>query len=176
MIFHKYVFRYCLVRMLPFLAPNPIRIQDWLQSTLRLARHQHHFPLSQNDGGRAKTLRMTKRVPVHGARRMSHAPLVTATSARDTSGRRANGARCVTYREVRCHLMTSLTGYTMDVLFSFVFSLLSNPVTQTDLEAAVVRPACCALGLLQDFGRISAAPASRPTGCTYVHARCAQAT
>ena len=48
-------------------------------------------------------------------------------------------------------------------------------VTQTDLEAAVVRSACCALGLLQDFGRISTAPASRPTGCAYVYARCAQA-
>jgi len=35
-----------------------------------------------------------------------------------------------------------------------------HPVTQTDLEAAVVRPASCALGLLQDFGRISATPAS----------------
>jgi len=63
---------------------------------------------------------------VHGERRMFHALLVTATSARDTSGRRVNGARCVTYREVRCHLMTSLTGYTMDVLFSFVLSLLST--------------------------------------------------
>src|SRR6266849_719978 len=113
--------------MLSFLAPNPIRIRDWLQSTLRLARHHyHHFPLSQNDGGRAKILRMMKRIQVHGAPRMSHAPLVTATSARDTSGRRVNGARCVAYREVGCHLMTSLTGYTIMCSFSFVLSLLST--------------------------------------------------
>ena len=134
MISHKTVSRQCLVRMLPFLAPNPIRIRDWLrlQSTLHLARHHHHFPLSQNDGGRAKILRMTKRIPVHGARRMSQAPLVTATSARDTSGRRVNGARCVTCREVRCHLMTSLTGYTMVSIFSFLSCCLSFPPCDTN--------------------------------------------
>jgi hypothetical protein len=54
----------------------------------------------------------------------------------------------------RSQMPTHDVANTMDVLFSFVLSRLSNPVTQTDLEAAVVRPACCALGLLQDLGRI----------------------
>ena len=126
--------------MLPFLAPNPIRIQDCLQSTLRLARHNHHFLLSQNDGGRAKTLRMTKRVQVHGARRMSHAPLVTATSARDTSGRRVNGARCVTYREVGCHIMTSLTGYTM--MCFFLLCCLFFPLCDTSRPGSGAGSSC----------------------------------
>jgi pleckstrin homology domain-containing family A member 1/2 len=64
---------------------------------------------------------------VRGARPMSHAPLVTATSARDTSGRRVNGARCVTYEEVRCHSNDIANGVHDIFFFSFMLSLLSTP-------------------------------------------------
>ena len=61
-------------------------------------------------------------------------------------------------------------------MLSFIFFIATPPFdTQTDLEAAVVRAASCALGVLQDFCRVPAAPASRTAGCAHVHSRRAQA-
>jgi hypothetical protein len=86
-----------------YLALNRTRIQACPQTTSHQALRHHRSRPSRNDEGQAKTLKTTRKTPVRGARPMFHALLATATSARDISGRRVKGARCVPMQSI--HMM-----------------------------------------------------------------------
>jgi hypothetical protein len=91
--------RLCHIRMLPFLERNRTQILASLQNTPLLAQRHHCSRPSQNDERLGKTLKMTKRTPVYGALLISHVRPAIAIFVRDISGRRVNGARCVTYQD-----------------------------------------------------------------------------